>query len=1167
MAKELTNNGIREGKPKKKFKKLKIFGIIIASIILILSIVTISSYLKYKSEINSNSNGNIDGIQEYSYDGSGEGLQNVVIQANSSFDRKGSANPALRFRNKTTGNVDWYFDHLGKIYASNLNVTQNLTVTDYGFFQYLGSSVNKILFGWFDNINVSSTANASKFYQDGNIVIDSVSSVWNQSGTNVYLNNPAGNIGIGTSSPADKLSVNIGNISITGTDGLSKIQGFLKFISSASFPTQFSGISGITIPSAADQMQLAFYTSGNEGLATERMRITQNGDIGIGTTSPNQILEIGKNTTDGSTKDGLIRVTARTNLGGIRSWDFGATSSTFGFYIKDTGMSEPALSISYGTGNVGINTTSPSNVLDVNGIMRIDRPSIAQYGLFASDNYAGTHLSSSDGYFRFDKVGGEENPYITIIDGGNIGIGTTNPIMNLQVSGTGTQEIKVNSSNGVAQMIIDGVNASELYFSQGGADKWVVYHENSDDTLRFYEYTAPASTVMTMTNSGNIGIGTLEPGYLLDINGSNNLLRTYQTIGGGNSLTLSTSFGGGNNISLNPFISGVNNGGFEIKNTTTNLFAIIPNGNVGIGTTNPTGILDVRRNSNSGIYQYLVNADQTNNDSWVGMIIGQDDGADNMFMRYQTATDIAQIFNEGNVNSTFRRLELGVRNKAGVSNMIMSLQDDKVGIGTTSPAYLLELAGTGKIANFSDVMTITKGVNRVNISGDLFVNGLNISAGGSGVNYWGSNGSNIYNLTARIGIGVLAPAYQLEINNLANALNVSGMLYVNSTYVGIRNNNFVGTGWSDSALLGVIGNNVGSGAIGATYNLTGTSFGWLGLAGSGVYGSTAGYGYGVQGAGVGGSGVGVYGIGVGADTIGLLGESSLGYALVTTGKVNMIGNVNVTGNISSGNFMTDRRNVSIGFNAGNNVGGNNIGDYITAIGNQAGNSNTGGYITAIGNLAGNSNTGDEITAIGENAGNSNTGDYLTAIGALAGASNTGNFVTALGGEAGYANKANNSVYIGYKAGYRGTSSTINNTFLLEQVNANANPLIKGNFTSGILTCYGGAGCWATSSDKSLKTNITELNYGLNEILNLTAVRYNWKINNISDIGFIAQDVNKIIPEIVSGGDGDMKVAYGTLTPILTKAIQEQQNIINKQDETINLLKSELCKKDNSYSWC
>jgi hypothetical protein len=84
-----------------------------------------------------------------------------------------------------------------------------------------------------------------------------------------------------------------------------------------------------------------------------------------------------------------------------------------------------------------------------------------------------------------------------------------------------------------------------------------------------------------------------------------------------------------------------------------------------------------------------------------------------------------------------------------------------------------------------------------------------------------------------------------------------------------------------------------------------------------------------------------------------------------------------------------------------------------------------------------------------------------------------------------------------------------------------------------------------TSDGRLKTNVTGLSYGLSTIMALRPVRYAWKKtpNQTNKIGFIAQELEKVVPEVVSVGtdaNQTLGVNYAELVPVLVKALQEQQ---------------------------
>lgn len=89
------------------------------------------------------------------------------------------------------------------------------------------------------------------------------------------------------------------------------------------------------------------------------------------------------------------------------------------------------------------------------------------------------------------------------------------------------------------------------------------------------------------------------------------------------------------------------------------------------------------------------------------------------------------------------------------------------------------------------------------------------------------------------------------------------------------------------------------------------------------------------------------------------------------------------------------------------------------------------------------------------------------------------------------------------------------------------------------------GVWTDASDERLKANITDSSYGLNEVLQLHPRLYNYIQGGEPDVGFIAQEVREIIPELVTGDDNshNLGLKYGHFAPILVKAIQEQQDQI------------------------
>ncbi len=143
-------------------------------------------------------------------------------------------------------------------------------------------------------------------------------------------------------------------------------------------------------------------------------------------------------------------------------------------------------------------------------------------------------------------------------------------------------------------------------------------------------------------------------------------------------------------------------------------------------------------------------------------------------------------------------------------------------------------------------------------------------------------------------------------------------------------------------------------------------------------------------------------------------------------------------------------------------------------------------------------------------------------------------------------------------------------------------VIKAHAASGDLTVYGNVGigtnnptsyklyilgtAYATgywqSSDLTFKENVAPIESPLQRLINVNGISFTWKKQGNENRGFpdgkhngfIAQDIEKIFPEIVrEGQDGEKAVAYTELIPILIEAMKEQQKIIEKQQSDMKAL--------------
>ncbi|HUC81372.1 MAG TPA: tail fiber domain-containing protein [Flavisolibacter sp.] len=101
----------------------------------------------------------------------------------------------------------------------------------------------------------------------------------------------------------------------------------------------------------------------------------------------------------------------------------------------------------------------------------------------------------------------------------------------------------------------------------------------------------------------------------------------------------------------------------------------------------------------------------------------------------------------------------------------------------------------------------------------------------------------------------------------------------------------------------------------------------------------------------------------------------------------------------------------------------------------------------------------------------------------------------------------------------------------------------------------------TASDARLKMNIRQLENALDKITKLRGVSYNWidtiKMGSKKEIGFIAQELEKVVPEVVSNGGEYKSVNYPLLTALIVEGMKEQQTEINDLKKEMQELREEM----------
>ena len=431
----------------------------------------------------------------------------------------------------------------------------------------------------------------------------------------------------------------------------------------------------------------------------------ENGRVGIGTSSPGSKLEV--------------------NASGV-AFNIINTTGSSKFWVNTT------------SGNVGINTPTPSGLLTIYGdrydVMRIGRSFAASYAVGIPDGTATDYLEfkgQQAGYTGYVFKSDDDSSLFTIIDNGNVGLGTTTPSQKLDVRGAGnfSGTIYINNNTDISTFGVD-TNASTIcsgtttYLDgEGDCDDIInVYiNEAGDDTGNLSaDLNIDSNTFVISYDDNKVGIGTAGPSAKLNVEatGSNQGLHV-KTAAVDTTAYLQISMENSNNVGMYRIGSNAN-GMFNINydettdsgGTDGNTILVI-NGtseNVGIGTTNILAKLQITNTGtgkgvrinqegvsatgDAGFYVYS-NAEQVNAELV------------KIFQDHQGSTeDVFHIENDGTgkglfVNQDGAGTALYIENKGGSYSLIVD--GGNVGIGDTTPGEKLEVDGNINVTAGNDV--------------------------------------------------------------------------------------------------------------------------------------------------------------------------------------------------------------------------------------------------------------------------------------------------------------------------------------------------------------------------------------------------------------------------------------------------------------------------------
>ena len=366
-------------------------------------------------------------------------------------------------------------------------------------------------------------------------------------GSEILTARSNGKVGIGTSDPKTQLDV-LGGLSVDENQAngirLSRsydVHGHIYVDPTEGYLLNYKGYYGHK-----------FQTSSGEVL-----RITQNGNIGMGTTNPH-----------GFSK--LHIVGGHTNTSTLLQLPASLNGNNTGDIMFKTWISEPGYT--WEGAGIGVN---------------IDNYEMKRFNNTLSASHIRFQPHPANGYILFSTVtgSGTKHDNAMAIVNNHVGIGTSEPATPLHVVGSNNAGIRLSG------------NSSRFTLTDNTLNLWNM--DNNGGTLRFFREDYSVGAVgangierMVIKDNGNVGIGTATPNSKLEVNGNvringdlNIFNSTYKLVGFDDPTNYYIGHypvAGSAGLDLHWY------GGIRLSDRTGNVMQVI-NGNIGIGTTDTKG--------------------------------------------------------------------------------------------------------------------------------------------------------------------------------------------------------------------------------------------------------------------------------------------------------------------------------------------------------------------------------------------------------------------------------------------------------------------------------------------------------------------------------------------------------------------------------------------------